>query len=55
VIQDLDDSSEQERWMAERAARLAELDARLVRDDDGDSAHEFFTAVPTGGFVKALG
>lgn len=49
VIQDADGDE----WEPYHGEQLARLDPSLVRDEDGDFAHEFWRAVPTGGFERA--
>lgn len=48
MIQD----AEPDLWDAD-AALQAKLDPNLVRDEDGDLAHEFWRAVTAGRFEKA--
>ena len=54
VIQDADSVDVYASEWETMGAAEARHDPSLVRDDDGDLAHEFWRAVPTGGFEVEL-
>lgn len=49
----LQDAEDDDGWLAGHAPRLLKADPKLLADDDGDLAHEFWRALPTGGFERA--